>query len=284
VKNELKQGLLSGSIQKWWVADQYKIVNGAVAPIGRPNSRWQSYSPFDFPQLPLHLAKLKDGNKDLILEFVHTWGLLGYTQLMDCSSPESREALWGKVNRGSDPINWITHHAKIIEIVLHLLDRRSKFQRNGQPKILWDAIQYIMQDHTALITPDIIKYALGHLNSPLPDSITRKNNGVKEKVAKLFKGILESNIVYLQDSLLIEDNGNIIRSKSFSALLPVIYSHLADAVTGQRSYTRCSFEECGNYFIQSDPRQRYCPHPGNSKSESLCSLKARKRKFLTKDL
>lgn len=291
MEKEIEQSRGRGSLQKWWVAEDYRIVDGVVIPVGLPDNRWQSYMPFAYPELPAELCKLAKGDEDAILKFVRRRGLLGYTNLAASDSDlyetpmaaNLKPQMLHYVRLGGDPIHWIRSHARTVEVVLYLLNSRRESRENYDPEILSSGLEAVWQQFARRETPAHIDYAVGsffHLESYGIKGDVKKP---EEILAAFLREVLQANINYLGEFLLIQDSKqydhclcNIVRSKSFPALLPVIYSHLADAAVGDRTYVRCAF--CSNYFPQADLRQRYCPHPINPKNESLCSLKARQRR------
>ena len=277
---EMDRSIARGSAHKWWVAEKYRIRDGAIIPIGEPNERWKDYAPFAYPELPTALSKLKDGDEKRVLGFVHKWGLLGYGSLLLDDTPDPYEALKRRAGDGRDTIEWIRKHAMTVDMILYLLDRRRISRENSKPDIIWDAIKDVMRPYATTGALAGVLYAQGSFDELKTHFVMGDPNKPEEILARLLKAVIEPNIQYLRDSLLVEDDGSIVRSKSFPALLSVIYSHLADAATGERTYVKCRYERCGNYFLQTEPRQRYCPDlPGK---ESLCSLRARRRRFRSK--
>ena len=81
--SELRRSALRGSVQRWWVADSYKVTVGKfIEPTGEfDEHRWHDRHPFAFQELPIEFAKLKDGDPQAMLDFVSKYGLLGHQNL-----------------------------------------------------------------------------------------------------------------------------------------------------------------------------------------------------------
>ena len=274
---ELDRSRVHGSVHLWRVAEQYEILDGAVTPVAGRSHRWRSYAPFAFPELPVELAKLTQGDEKAVLDFSHKWGLLGYNNLLVYDTPDISEAIRRRGPHGGDPLDWIWSHACTVTMVLYLLDSRQQALERGEPGILRDALFERAEPHAAVGVMVGIPFARGSFQNPDAHFLQGDLDNPNEMLAKMLKEVLEPNLQYFKEALVIGDGGVIRRSRSFLALLPVIYSYLADACVGSHFYIQCRF--CNRYFLQTDPRQRYCPNPPGMKGESLCSLKARKRKL-----
>jgi hypothetical protein len=298
--NELEQvkSLQRGSAHLWRVALHYVIRGGAVTiqpsekvlhwlnkvpefPAlpsimhQKPKEEFKDIAPFAHPELPTEFCRLKSGDKNAVLAFVHEYGMLGRNQLSILDFPADR---YEAHRHSRETMSWIQNHAKTVEMLLYFIDLL-----NRKPGVLGKGLKKIASRLFG------VEYAVGSLEKPqfFPVFYPIKGGNPKEIVCQLLKAVIEPNIKYLGESLVVEDDETIIRSKSFPALLPVIYSHLADAAVGERIYVKCQYKPCGNYFQQTDRRQRYCPDTVNSKNdrsknESLCSHRDRQRRYWEK--
>jgi hypothetical protein len=310
----LEYSKLRGSEGLWPIAEGYMVRNGVItvepsqetlAWLGKlsktptlltqemPAERVQFYAPFGHPELPPQFSKLKCGEEKAVLDFVRRWGLLGRNQL--ATFFDFRDKPDEAHRHSKETIDWIVYHACTVEMLLFLLNCRHESREKKDSKILWDGLMEVMRRavlasirrHPKTPTPLAdkdkrlagVEYAVGSSEDLKTYYVMGNPENPEEIVGRLLKAVIEPNIAYLRESLVVEEGGEIRRSKTVPALLPVIYSHLADAAVGEREYLKCQYERCGNYFSQKDPRQCYCPHPVDSKYESLCSLKARKHRL-----
>lgn len=90
-------------------------------------------------------------------------------------------------------------------------------------------------------------------------------------------GLINPNIQGVQRELHVDSFGQLQYSFTFTALIQVIYWHLAALLNDDKlppRFCQC----CGEPFFPADPRQRYCPKPLR-KSRSVCGAKAVKEAF-----
>jgi len=276
---DIEQSFRRGSLRELPVAEDYKVVEGEVTPVGGDLRKWTRYFPVGIDDLPAEFAKLAGGDEELILAFVRRRGLLGYDYLRSFDPYNGFELEDDALAR--DPVDWIVLHAKTVQMVLFLLGERSRSEKKSQPAILQNAIKGRI-DIDVDLSKELpgIRFAVGssrQLDSFLPTSQSLQRPGIV--LIELLVEILEPSMDHLRRSH-FKDDGALIPSFSFPALLPVIYYHLDLAATGSKDYVQC--DECSNYFYRTHGRQRYCPHPDHLKYpdlESQCAVRGRNRKW-----
>lgn len=252
--------------------DSYRHLHPAViSPFGK---QIKSYSPIEHKELPSEIAKLRTGNKENILQFVSTYGRLGFAY---------------NVYDGGDPIPWIIANAHTIYFCLALIKGLNEPLVKAEFKqVMKDFLNRLESDPTI---QDWLPYLV------FSDSYwIKKENWIKclkrdESTRRLalfvLHEIININIRHIRPQISVcwdrslsspEELSSLFKMfLSYSSLIEIAYWHLATSISHGR-VNQC--KECGEYFIQEDPRQRYCPPKGYSK-ESACAIRTRVRTFLT---
>lgn len=287
-----------GSVDSWPIGETYIIEEGRLIEVGGPDKS-SYYYPFAFPELPTHFARLSSRKESDVLAFTGRWGFLGFHLW-------TAEALAEKRLVGYS-VEFILKHAEQVKNVLrliHLTERRDDDR-------LSDLIQDMMTDTVNLGASGIemsgasctevyefefidvqgrvrrlsntfiyaTSSSLDSLNGESDDDSKGTRNRALART--LILEFINANMYNLRLNLTGHDNMPLTRSYIFDSLLTVIYAQLADAATGRLSYVECVY--CGQYFEQTDKRQRFCP-PGVGESQSLCSLKSRLSKHRERKL
>lgn len=212
------------------------------------------YTPSEHPELMAAIQKIKPDDRDSALAFVHTWGLLGRDHLVSLQDCE-----------GGDPLWWIWAHAR--------------------------TIHWCLEATHALKTGDDGEIPLpGPDDEPFPVAVQGRVQDLGWEVwdprippsrqialRELLGNIVNQNISGMRRVLRADKTGNVQSYFVFSALIEMIYWHLADKIGGGQIH-QCEADDCEAFFFQRDPRQRFClPEPG--KNESACSRRQRMRKY-----
>jgi CGNR zinc finger len=247
---ELEPSRAQGFATLWAVFGGYEITGGVLRRARDDMVR--CYAPLMHREIPGELMKLKRGDEAAVIRFAMLYGPLGYAMLVP---PDE--------NLGGDPVEWIWAHAETLEICSHLTyllqeDQSEKVKPYLRSLPSWPVI---MQATKGSVTSLGITY--DEKDSVRLAHLVRRN-------------LINANIdgIYPQ---LAEDDGKDRILFRFRALIEVAYWHLANAVvTGH--VKRCESPDCGALFVQTDPRERYCP-PRFRQPESSCAVRARVRRF-----
>lgn len=245
------------------VREDYAIEHGTLLAHGQEVSR---YDPLDHREVVAEFAKLHEGDERKLLEFARRWGRLGW----DFHDPD--------VPPPGEPLSWIWQHAANVRLVLQLHHYRQRADYDGLRQFL---------DSLTKAAPSFAE--LGPLIGPMPliapiadplgPSITEVfvplREGDPESVAEgLIRDLINPGLQKLHHELY----AGLQLGPSHPSLLVAIYWHLANIVA-QHSLKRC--EECGELFVVTDGRQKYCPLPAGLKGTtgSQCGARARKRRL-----
>jgi hypothetical protein len=87
--------------------------------------------------------------------------------------------------------------------------------------------------------------------------------------------ILNRNVSRIYRYVATDEKGKDRSFFGFHAVIDVVYWHLANLIDGG-IVKRCEADRCDGLFIQSDPRQRYCPKRFRQQ-ESPCATRQRQR-------
>ncbi len=269
-----------------------------MVPIVNPRSEYRAkgYYPLRFPELLSEFIKIAKADEKGVLKFVSTWGLLGRSELgkhgMIVNRPEEPDDIEQHVEHftssgppGSTPesIDWIVAHARTVRAGFNIIRAlRIALDRND-PSLLWNQLMQETEDTNPEKQEhqNAILYEIDTLGTrKFTVDISYDPNNVFLEAHSFLETVLLNYLGNVRETIEATGKGRFERSKTFPCLLPVIYSFLADAVTGTMQYTQCEY--CGEPFYQEDSRQRYCPHPDNPRERSLCNNNARKKKYRDK--
>ena len=93
-------------------------------------------------------------------------------------------------------------------------------------------------------------------------------------VQRLCDKIISENIKGIRRTLEMGEDGKVRSRYRFSSLIEMVYWRLADDRAGGGHVHQCGYDRCRALFIQTDPRQRFCPK-GPDEKESRCSMRHR---------
>jgi hypothetical protein len=239
----------SGFRQPWGV-QEYEIRDGALCNTNRA-VRTRYFFPVLAKELPERLVKIHEGNEADLLRFAKRYGQLGHDLLV---RNEDR--------RYGDPLPWIWTHVRSVRACMSLIE-----------KIQTDDLDGLQDFFAAHKTLDIA--LRGQIKPLVWGSVTSNFRSV---ALWIVQNIINPNIAGIHRVIDIgEANGPYRSFFTHSALIEMVYWHLADAIDGG-TVKRCSSAGCGAYFIATDRRQRFCS-PDNPKTESPCSIRERVRRF-----
>lgn len=245
------------------------------------------YAPFVHTEVPGELAKLRAANEQEILDFAATYGDLGFPSL----SGSSGALLWHAVqiaakgagareavNRafrarmfhhdpqtrrqsmGGDPLPWIRGHATGIYICLTFTEALNKRMRPNELEKLINSFNGSMYGRG-----DVVAQFGTAWRGETPVEMARHWR----------REIINSNLRGITRYVSLDDKGKDRSFFGYDAPVSVAYWHLANAIDGG-IVKRCEANGCGGLFIQTDPRQRYCPKRWRQR-ESSCAMRQRQR-------
>ena len=256
----------------------------------------REYDPLDCLELPGEFAKLASGDPDRVLAFVRQYGQLGYyfagESGLESNSEERRNLRRSKYAQG-DPFSWIVEHAKAVRLVLNLREAFNDRRRLRQQ------LQQLTQnskdrDRPRALTFSFIKRA------KLEPSVLRLellSENDQENAIRIISEILNPNLMgtcrviesplqrILADWMSRRIGSEPTRRHTtpasrfrFCSLMDAIYWQLADTIT-EGNVKRCAYAGCGNVFITTNRKRRYCPRPLGDVGESFCSNRDRQRQY-----
>lgn len=255
----------------WFVEDEYIIAGEMVQSQFMAELHAKgSYGPLDFPRIERiyfpaavpaivgELAKLQPGDKAGVLNFVSTYGLLGFDKLV---KPKP-----GIPN--GDPLWWLWLHAKSVRLCLELTKALDENDDVGIQRLL-----------------DIQEN--GKFEFPTVAVRERKDGGwksraddVQAEARNIRAVIINANIKEISRAIETDAaSGKIISTFKFSALAELLYWHLADACVSGQGVRRCKRPGCSGIFIAPNAKQQYCPRRWGEKGKSTCSGQNKQRKW-----
>lgn len=239
----------------WKVSTAYHIQNGILIRESGPPKK--VYAPITHLELPSEISKLQMGDEAGLLNFVHTYGELGYVGFTDRKNKK----------RKGDPISWIWNHAQTIRLCLELINAL----KNKDEQLINTVLSSKKYQGK---WPELIKIAKGPFQIELMVWLgQRAKGGLINQTEKLLFSIINGNIEKLHPKLVSEEERPQLPF-TFSALVEVAYWQLANTYVGGW-LRRC--EACGALFQQTDQRQQFCPK--GLRQESLCASRDRLKRF-----
>ena len=245
----------------------------------------REYSPGRYPELLADLAKASDGGRDAIESFATRWGLLGI------AGRETRR----------EPVEWFVAHARGISLCFALLDLL--YPADGSP---FDAValaEFFAPLRGTVVEPSFMtKWAFdGPLidrSAPKVDAVSVTYGGSERVIGRewplavgqeattakqIIADIVTDNTKDLAPRLAVVE-GKLTRLQVNSALLGMVYWHMANLVEENEQLSRCGAQDCGAFFIKKHGRQRFCPpDPWAGKgAESRCARRDRAPKKKTR--
>jgi hypothetical protein len=246
---------------EWIVEGPYTIAGSFVVPSymvdhTQDDTPAIAYDPATRPELVQALAHVCDEGEPGILRFTNDYGLLGYQDLVRVR----------KYHRG-DPVEWVFAHARTVKLCLELTRLLMRRDRKGLEAYLqvgeWGyqfscATRDVVSDRGFFVT----------------------HGDIFDQARYIRRGLINANIRGISPFIRVVKKGTTERetaSFGFSALIEVIYQHLADVVTQGRAIRQCAADDCSALFVQTHKSQRYCAPMGKQK-ESPCARRMRARR------
>jgi hypothetical protein len=230
----------------------------------------KDYRPSDCPKLPEMFARIRDGNEADVKKFVHEYGELGHDRL----AMKQGHKEWCV---GGDPVDWFFAHVKTVRLCLELTKllqddnagRRIKEclktqGTNGQ--LTYAILSQWVSNRWPIDVPgykDPIELARATRRSLINGNtryIYHYFHGVRVRTKRKLRG------AWVEDE---DGHGDEARVCGFTALIEVIYQHIANAVMNGNQVRQCKNDRCGRYFVPSTKRQEYC--------RTSCGKSARER-------
>lgn len=245
---------------KWPVYGRYSVRRTKYLVADGPPVGW--YDPFRHPELAAQFGRLK-GTQEI----------------------RSFALKWGPLESENDPLSaWLGHVANV-RLMLDLAGFLSADDSAGLKNWLLTNPQF---DDPFLKTigrpptgPSVEVYLDEQDSDHAPTRTEFPMNTTPEEVA-------EGIVAHVLNTCAEEVGGMEYRvdarplqlRQHCSTLLQPIYFHTATFITGRKPLGRC--EDCGESFIVTDKRQRFCP-PTKDKKESRCASRNRQRRWRAKD-
>lgn len=257
------------------VDEQYGPVVLSRGPIG---DRW--YQPMEHPELPGELAKLRSAPDESLLAFVSTYGCLSAAAgpRDDDTEPWTRPLPGGRRAERwilGDPVWWLRAHAMgayLCLAITHALRvqmapaRLRAFVENE-----CDGAKYASQP----TRPEDVPFPPFTSGVDEVDCGRLPGTTAGERARALRRQILNANLRGIHRSMGVDDTGQDRSFFGFDTVAGAVYWHLANLVDSG-VIKHCEADGCGAFFVQTDPRQRYCPKRWRQQ-ESACALRQRQR-------
>ena len=225
------------------------------------------YAPFVHRELPGELAKLRAADPDQIVAFAQTYGPLGFPALAfeggDTSVLFHVDPVTGARSQGGDPLPWIRAHAAGVALCLALHDALARRVSADTLRQLVDACageRWADGAHAEVVGVD---WTAGGGWTP------------RELARQIRNRIINANVSRIYRYVHVDEKGRDRSYFGFRTVVDVVYWHLANLVDGG-VVKQCEAAGCGAFFIQTDPRQRFCPKRFRQ-YESACAARQRQR-------
>jgi hypothetical protein len=224
-------------------------------------ARW--YAPFVRMELPGELAKLRSADEADMLSFASAYGRLGFSFLATYQKGDTVTPELG------DPLPWIRAHANGVHACLELtavLQSRAGRRRDSDLERQLHSMSGSTWGDGAQARELSIVWA-----GESPEAMARQWR----------RRIINANVRTIHRSVSVNENRRDQTFFGYPAMIAVVYWHLANLIDGG-SVKRCEAEGCGSFFVQTDPRQRFCPARIQG-LESNCAMRQRKRNQLFRE-
>jgi hypothetical protein len=221
------------------------------------------YAPFVHTELPGELAKLREANAEQVLGFAKTYGCLGFAELNDDPYNAIQYDDDGAESSPGDPVPWIRAHASGAHLCLMVTEAIREKLPAPRLRERLDGFADVLVGIRGDVEPVRINW------DELPEGCT------PELMARhLRREIVNSNLMEVDRYLGTDEDGQ-DRSYFRGPCISVVYWHIINAIDGG-IVKRCEAQGCEGLFIQTDPRQRFCPKRWRQE-ESTCAARQRQR-------
>lgn len=246
----------------WPIHEDYSIVDQLLRPTGAVRE-W--YWPATHRQLPADIATLREGDTKRALHFARRWGLLGYQWLIP-TEPGSTQVI-------GDHLPWTWAHARGIRLVLELYDA---LRQGGEETIAWalEQVPGVVRDSSE----GTVSFVAGEANIIQDFHFYGWRDDPVGTAWLLIRDLVNCNLGTLRYQIDLE-GGALLETLVYPSLVAMAYWHVVQIVRGAGVLARC--QECHQFFVQADRRQRYCPPPPREglrgKAGSACGSRKRQR-------
>lgn len=232
------------------------------------------FAPFAHPELPSELARLRDADGESVLAFGHVYGEMGYGTFSDSLDLDwvTQRMKAGQTTAMGDPLPWLRAHAAGISLCLEISEALAKQGGKRFSRQWLDRCDGAIFGHRGSTHRISIEH-LDSLHRLRPGSTAPKPIDIARAIRR---HIINANVGGITRSVSVNESGADQTFFRYSTPLEVAYWHLANVVDGG-TVKRCEADGCGGVFIQTDPRQRYCPKRWRQ-LESSCATRQRQRK------
>ncbi len=268
--------------------DCYRIEDGFLCQDlrVRDENKDSIFRPINTPELPWVFAKVSDESK--ALEFAKTYGLPGFKETVSPKawSPQEYPFYLG-LGHTQDPIDWVLAHAHNVRLILEIS------ARINQPNELANYLKRLLVGDTgsrANATPHILYTSIERSGRhPMHHSILVdpcSDLAIRWAALLMIKNILNTNLHGISNVVEInQTTENINEPHQFTrrleghCLLDFIYWLASESVLND-SVRFC--DHCGNPFVATHRKARYCPPRRNQGQVSPCMNRAKQARYKRK--
>ncbi|MBE0467473.1 MAG: hypothetical protein IBX71_09670 [Candidatus Desulforudis sp.] len=311
-EEERQESIAAGFSSYWDVYADYEVVGEVLRPVELWRAGWSArlayerrYLPGAHPRVVAEFARLNVNDHDGLTAFARDWGLLGFSRqvmaLETVLAGEREGRLEWLKSMGAeigDPLPWIEAHLRGVNTCLRLHDLLRSRDHEGIEAYLKSFLPFPSFTGEELKPSEKVsirygqRYQVGSawfrppeqnkVDPPYtrPEQLFRHAHNIIERIINdnLSGGI--SPAVRQSEARLGEWRFAVLYD--FISLMDMIYWHLAGLVREEMGLEKC--RECGQYFIQTHGRQKFCPPDAweSSTAESRCARRHRSRKARNK--
>ena len=258
----------------------YLVDDGVLVPV-EPTLEGHWYSPWEHKEIPSQLAIIEEGDEHAALDFVGRWGPLGFVSLFSRlrENLDKMDELNVLKRRGKigEPLWLVWDHARTVRMLLRLL------------AIMWKRDEEAMGAYLDQIRDSYgaIPYAYGVRGMVSVIPFRQNLSGPLVEAAHIVGAITTDNIETLSPTLIAmsRETAELSWSHRTTALLPVVYAHIAAAAISSHGYYECAYRKCDRWWPSEERQGRrslYCP-PDLPTAESRCSRNERYYRSLDKN-
>jgi len=274
-KEEAENARKQGFPNFFRVYEGYKIVddellNRPIKKIIRVGEVIRNYFPVNTPNLPNIIARIDHTRENEIMNFIKKYGIFGRANLLPFYD-ENKNELYRE-----ETLEWVQVHIMTVTFVLELMQ---SVQNSDEDKAM--NIINKMSEIGPLKNGNYIKVGIRGQY----DNYYHVMSGSALNAAKLsIESIINMNIEnikrkgsYTPKPPFPMEFGDTFKSNySYKSLIEIVYWQLADIAEGG-SLKRCEY--CNTPFLNTDERQRFCPHDPTFEKESRCATAYRQKMY-----
>ena len=267
-----------GRSSQGWRAGGVVVLENQVLMSGKPPGT-HLYMPMAHPELPFRLAHVMDDKT--AREFVIKYGTLGYSRV----APHEEKV-------GGDPLWFFLGHARQVRTLLALArglqDRPGDLRKTLLQYMTWERPERDNEDAPTFRFLDRREWQTIHYVGEGGDSLEMclgDRDQVEGTATDILKTVISPNVQSITPKLDSTEQSGLRVMFGWQILLDVVYWHLLNIVSNSKPLAQCL--ECGAYFQQARPHQRFCPTSQEqiaevmsgigTRAQSRCALKYRAR-------